>query len=127
MVHFDVFSKQSVSSNVQGVVVSPNVQGVVKAVDVDNDIKNKQKFESCDQMLQWIRIEVSKLRFGVVIGRSDNGSDRRCVSVTMICERNEKYKTTLWNFKRDDTGIRKCDCPFKVRGYILTTKIGDLM
>lgn len=38
MVHSDVFSKQVVSPNVQGVVVSLNVQGVfVKEVDVGNE------------------------------------------------------------------------------------------
>lgn len=57
MVHPDVFLKQVISHNVQGVVVSPNVQGVVvKMVDVDNDCKNKKDLESRDQMLEWIRI-----------------------------------------------------------------------
>lgn len=70
MVHLDVFSKQVVSPNVQGVVVSPNVQGVfVKAIDVGNNFENKQKFESRDQMLQWIHTEAFKLGFDVVIGR----------------------------------------------------------
>ncbi|XP_050895720.1 uncharacterized protein LOC127102392 [Lathyrus oleraceus] len=123
MVHPNVFSKQVASLNIQCVVVSLNVQGVVvKAVDVGNDFKNKQEFESRDQMLQWIRMEVSKLGFGVLIGRFDNGPDRRCIFVTMICERSGKYRTPLQNFKRDDTGIRKCDCPFKVRGYMSTNK-----
>ena len=75
MVHPDVFPKQLVSPN----DVSPNVQGVVvKAVDVGNDFNNKQEFENRDKMLEWIRMEASKLGFGVVIGSSDNGSDRRC-------------------------------------------------
>ncbi|XP_050888789.1 uncharacterized protein LOC127093944 [Lathyrus oleraceus] len=113
MVHPDVFSKQVVSPNVQGVVVSPNVQGVVKPIDVGNDFKNTQEFESRDQMLQWIRMETYKLGFGVVIRRSYNGSNRKCAFVTMICERSEKYRTPLRIFKRDDTGIRKYDCPFK--------------
>lgn len=96
MVHPNIFLKQVVSLNVQCVVVSLNVQGVVvKAVDIGNDFKNKQEFESRDQMLQWIRMQTSKLGFGVVIGRSDNGSDRRCVFVTMICERSGKYRTLL--------------------------------
>ncbi|XP_050876420.1 uncharacterized protein LOC127080131 [Lathyrus oleraceus] len=73
-------------------------------------------------MLQWIRMKVVKLGFDVVIGRSDNDSDRRCAFVTMTCERSGKYITPLWNFKRDDTGSRKCECSFKVRGYMLANK-----
>ncbi|XP_050890066.1 uncharacterized protein LOC127095415 [Lathyrus oleraceus] len=114
MVHPDVFPQQVVSQNVQGVVV--------KRIDVDNQFKSEQKFESRDQMLQWIRMEASKLEFSVVIGRSDNGSDRRCAFVTMTCERSGKYRTPLWNFKRDDTDSRKCKCPFKVCGYMLENK-----
>ncbi|XP_050885353.1 uncharacterized protein LOC127090371 [Lathyrus oleraceus] len=101
----------------------PNVQGiVVKAVNVDNQFNNEEKFESRDQMLQWIHMETSKLGFSVVIGRPDNGLDRRCVFVTMTCERSEKYKTLLRNFKRGDTGVKKCECLFKVRGYMLANK-----
>ncbi|XP_050908354.1 protein FAR-RED ELONGATED HYPOCOTYL 3-like [Lathyrus oleraceus] len=67
-------------------------------------------------------MEASKLGFGVVIGRSDNGLDRRCVFVTMTCERIGTYKTPLQNFKRDSTSSKKRDCPFKVRGYMLANK-----
>ncbi|XP_050920489.1 uncharacterized protein LOC127138135 [Lathyrus oleraceus] len=105
MVHPDVFPKQVVSLNVQSVVVN--------AVDVGNKCKIEQEFESCDQMLQWIRMEASKLGFVVVIGRFDNDSDRRYAFVTMKYERSGKYRTPLRIFKRDDTGSRKCECPFK--------------
>ncbi|XP_050886367.1 uncharacterized protein LOC127091723 [Lathyrus oleraceus] len=103
MVHPDVFPKQ---------VVSPNVQGVVmKTVDVGNQFKNKQELESRDQMLQWIRMKASKLGFSVVIGRSDNGSNRRCVFMTMTCNISKKYRTPLWNFKKDDIGSRRFGHP----------------
>ncbi|XP_050908713.1 uncharacterized protein LOC127122416 [Lathyrus oleraceus] len=103
MVHPDVFPKQVISPNVQGVVV--------KVVDVGNKFKNGQEFEFRDQMLQWIHMEASKLEFGVVIGRSDNGSNRRCAFVTMTCERSEKYITSLRIFKRDDIGSIKFSHP----------------
>ncbi|XP_050920384.1 uncharacterized protein LOC127138021 [Lathyrus oleraceus] len=80
-------------------VVSPNVQGVVlKVVDVGNQFKNEQKFKCHDQMLQRIHMKTSKLGFGVVIGSSENGSDRRRAFVTMTCERSGAEilnKTTL--------------------------------
>lgn len=94
----------------------------MKAVDVENQFKNKKEFESCDEILQWIRMEASKVGFGVFIKRSDNGLERRYNFVTMTCETSGKYITLIWNFKRDDTGSRKCECPFKVRGYMLANK-----
>ncbi|XP_050897520.1 uncharacterized protein LOC127104377 [Lathyrus oleraceus] len=39
-----------------------------------------------------------------------------------MCERSGKYRNPLQNFKSDDTGSRKCECPFKVRGYMLANK-----
>ncbi|XP_050891007.1 uncharacterized protein LOC127096489 [Lathyrus oleraceus] len=53
---------------------------------------------------------------------SDNDSDRRGEFVTMTCERSGKYGPYLRNFKRDDTGSRKCECPFKLRCYMLVNK-----
>ncbi|XP_058764901.1 uncharacterized protein LOC131638361 [Vicia villosa] len=62
-------------------------------------------------MFQWIYTEASKLRFGCVIKIYDNGSDRIGAFVTLACERNEKYRPSLQNFKREET----CS-----RGYWLT-------
>lgn len=42
--------------------------------------------------------------------------------MTMTCERSGKYITPLQNFKRDETGSRKCECPFKVHVYMLANK-----
>ncbi|XP_050878281.1 uncharacterized protein LOC127082095 [Lathyrus oleraceus] len=113
MVHLDVFPKHVVSSNVKGVVVN--------AVDIGNQIKNEQEFEFRDHMLQWIHTEASKLGFCVVIGTSDNGSDRGCTFVIIICERSGKYRPPLQTFKLDDVGSRKCECPFKLCGYMLVS------
>ncbi|XP_050878109.1 uncharacterized protein LOC127081920 [Lathyrus oleraceus] len=118
IVHLNVFPKQVVSLNVQDVIV--------KVVDVGNQFKSEQEFESRDQMFQWIRMEASKLGFSVVIRRSDNGSDRICAFVTMMCERRGKYKPHLRNFKRYDTNLRKCKCPFKMCGYLLKNIIATL-
>ncbi|CAK8576397.1 unnamed protein product [Lathyrus sativus] len=119
MVHPDNISKELVSTN----DVSSNVQGVVvKLVDVNVNFNNKKEFDDRDSMLSWIRRTATKLDFGVVIGRSNNGSEIRNVFVTLLCERSGKYQTPLWKFKRDDTSSRKCECPFMVRGYMLSTK-----
>lgn len=114
MVHPDVFPKHIVSPDTKGVIV--------KAVEVENQFKNEQEFEFHDHMLQWIRAEAFKMRFGVVIEISDNGSDRRCAFVTITCERSGKYRPPLRNFKQDDTSSRKCECPFNLHGYMLANK-----
>lgn len=91
MVHPNVFPKHVVSQDVKCVAA--------KEVNVGNQFKNEHEFEFCDHMLQWIRMEASKLGFGVVIVRSDNDSDRRGTFVTMTCERSGKYIPHLRNFK----------------------------
>ncbi|CAK8569890.1 unnamed protein product [Lathyrus sativus] len=79
MVHPDNISKELVSTN----DVSPNVQGVVvKSVDVGVDFNNKQEFDDCDNMFTWIRRTATRLGLDVVIGRSNNGSERRNAFVT---------------------------------------------
>ncbi|XP_050919722.1 uncharacterized protein LOC127137294 [Lathyrus oleraceus] len=115
MVHPDVFPKQVVSPNFKDVVV--------KSINVSNQFKNEQEFESCDHMLQWSLLEASKQGFGVVIRSSDNGSDRRCTFMTMACERSGKYRPPLHNFKRDDTGSRKCECLFKLVGHPIVYRL----
>ncbi|XP_050896729.1 uncharacterized protein LOC127103519 [Lathyrus oleraceus] len=77
-----------------------------RAVDVGNQYKSEQEFKSRDQMLQWIRMEASKLGFGVVIGRSDNGSDRICAFVTMTYERSGNIKL-LSGFSKETTLVQE--------------------
>lgn len=114
MVHPNIFPTHVVSQDAKGVIV--------KVVDLGNQFKNKQEFEFRNHMLQWIRTETSKLGFSVVIERPGDGSDRRCAFVIMTYERSGKYRPHLRNFKRDDTSSRKCECPFKLHGYMLANK-----
>lgn len=72
-----------------------------------------------EPMLQGVRRKTEKLGFGIIIWRSDNGSDRRQTFVTMICKRNGTYQLSIRNLKRDDTRSRKCECPFKLCGYCM--------
>ncbi|CAK8560404.1 unnamed protein product [Lathyrus sativus] len=119
MVHPDNISKELVPSN----NVSLNIQGVVvKSVDVGVDFNNKQEFDDCESMLTWICKTATRLGFGAVIGRSNNDLKRRNAFVTLLCERSGKYQIPLQKFKREDTDSRKCECPFKLRGYMLTRK-----
>ncbi|XP_058784120.1 uncharacterized protein LOC131658885 [Vicia villosa] len=102
--------------------VGTGIDGVVaNVVDVGGDFRCKQDFDDRESMLTWLRRNATNLGFGVVIGRSDNGTVRRNLFVTILCERSGKYHPPLKNFKRDDTGTRKCECQFKTRCYMLAS------
>lgn len=45
---------------------------------------------------------------------SDNDSDRRLAIVTLRCKRSDKYALLSGKLKPDETGLRKCECPFKL-------------
>lgn len=61
-----------------------------------------------------------KLRFIIVIGRSDNSSDRRHAFVIIRRERSSKYTKPIYKLKQDETRTRKYKCPFKLREYLIT-------
>ncbi|XP_058766511.1 uncharacterized protein LOC131640124 [Vicia villosa] len=101
MVHPD-----NISSKLASLVdVSASIDEVVaNVVDVGGDFISKHDFDGRESMLTWIRRKAVDLGFGVVIGRSDNGTARRNPFVTMLCERSGKYNPPLKKFKKDDTG-----------------------
>lgn len=68
-----------------------NVKLVVVEVDVGKQFTNKQEFVIREHVLQWIHTEDAKLGFSVVIGRIDDGFDKRHAFVTMRCKKNDKY------------------------------------
>ncbi|XP_058779475.1 uncharacterized protein LOC131653367 [Vicia villosa] len=115
MVHPDNIFKPNVSQ-----VVSPLVSPIViKVVDIHEHFENGEEFGLREDMLHWIRTEAMKLGFCIVIGGSDNNTARRNVFVTLTCERSGKYICRIQKLKHDDTGSRKCECPFRLRGYLL--------
>ncbi|XP_058758088.1 protein FAR1-RELATED SEQUENCE 6-like [Vicia villosa] len=115
MVHPDNILKPNDSQ-----VVSPLVSPIVtNMVDIREHFENGEEFELREDMLQWIRTEATKLGFSVVIGKSDNGTDRRNAFVTLTCEINGKYIRRIQKLKRDDIDSRKYECPFRLHGYLL--------
>lgn len=83
------------------VVVSNDVKSDV----VKDDIK---PFEVKDDI---------KPDIGIIIERSDNGSNRRQTFVTMRCERSGMHIPLIQELKPDDTRLRKCECPFNLHKY----------
>src|SRR3954469_24027013 len=96
---------------------------MINAVDVRQHFTNDRSFVSREQLIDWVRNEASKLGFGIVILRSDNGNSRRKAFVVLNCERGGSYVQSNWVLKHEDTGSRKCGCPFKLRA---TRRVDDL-
>ncbi|XP_058768633.1 protein FAR-RED ELONGATED HYPOCOTYL 3-like [Vicia villosa] len=93
------------------------------AVDVRPQFTNDMTFACREHLLDWVQNEASKLGFGIVILRSNNDSSRRKAFVVLNCKRGGKYVPTNRMLKHDDTGSRKCACPFKLH---ITHRIDDL-
>lgn len=102
--------------------VKLGARSVVVELDVREQFTNKQEFIVCEHMLQLVYMEARKLVFGVVIGRSDNGFDRRQTFATMRCKISG-YQPTIRKLKHDDTRSEKCECSFKLHGYRKTDDI----
>src|SRR3954468_7731506 len=100
-----------------------DVKSMINAVDVRQQFTNDRSFGSCKQLIDWVQNEASKLGFGIVILRSDNGNSRRKAFVVLNCERGGSYAQSNRVLKHENTGSRKWGCPFKLRA---TRRVDDL-
>src|SRR3954464_13395214 len=111
------------------VIVSVNndpvidVNPMINAFDVRQEFTNDRSFGSREQLIDWVRKEANKHGFGIVILRSDNGNNRRKAFVVLNCERGGSYVQSIRVLKHEDTGSRKCGCPFKL---CATRRVDDL-
>ncbi|KEH27873.1 hypothetical protein MTR_5g046145 [Medicago truncatula] len=71
----------------------------------------KHKFATRNDLLEWVREKARKLGFFTVIGNFDNDD---------ICERGGSYAEYKRKSRREIAGSVKCECPFRMRGYLLT-------
>ncbi|KAK2456710.1 hypothetical protein QL285_004054 [Trifolium repens] len=69
-----------------------------------------------DDLLKWVREVAAGLKFAIVIVNSDYGDGKRKPKLVLGCERGGAYKRTSKKIKFEETGMRKCGCPFKLRG-----------
>jgi len=109
-------------------VVPPPV--VVVCINQREHFTTKQKFATRNDLLEWVREKARKLDFSTVIGKFDNGGNGRNAFVTLICEREGPYTEYKRMTRREIAGSVKCECPFWLRGYLLTAgdwslKVGD--
>lgn len=68
-------------------------------------------------------MEAEKLEFGVVVRRSDNGSDERQSFVTMRYKRSGTYQPHIRKLKRYDIVSKKCEYPVKLHKYCMEDEI----
>ncbi|XP_045802305.1 uncharacterized protein LOC123895876 [Trifolium pratense] len=77
-----------------------------------------------DELIGWARAIAVKLKFAIVIGKSDN--DIRKQYFRLDCERGGRYVSTNKKLKSDQTGTRQCGCPFRLCGYCHADKTWHL-
>lgn len=90
MVHLNMFHKDVVSNDVKLDEVKDDikldevkddvkldVKPVVVEIDVGQYFRNEQLFTAREHMLHWVHMKAVKLRFDIIIGRPDNGLNRR--------------------------------------------------
>jgi len=67
----------------------------------------------------WVRKLAFHFGFVIVILRSDTstGQQERKTFVLLGCDREGKYRRFKKNLQVTESGTRKCDCPFRLRGY----------
>jgi len=107
----------------------PHIPPVV-CIDQREHFTTTQKFATRNDLLEWVREKVRKLGFSTIIGKSDNSGNGRSTFVTLICERGGSYSEYKRKTRREIVGSGKCECPFRLRGYLLTAgdwslKVGD--
>ena len=93
---------------------------VVVCIDQQEYFTTTQKFATQNDLLEWVREKARKVGFSTIIGESDNNDIGRSAFVTLICERGgsyTEYKRKTWH---EIVGSGKCECPFRLRGYLLT-------
>jgi len=101
-------------------VVPPDV---VVSIDHQEQFTTKQKFATRNDLMWWVREEARKLGFSTIIDKSYKGGNDINSFVRMIYESGGSY-TECKNFsRRRISGSVKCECMFRVRGYLLI--VGD--
>ena len=88
--------------------------------------KDKNTYEDREEMINWARRQAIMAGFTLIIGKSNSGSRRRKPKHVLSCERSGEYKEIKKKLKLEDTGSRKCGCPFRLRGYFSKVKLWSL-
>ncbi|KAK2452912.1 protein FAR1-RELATED SEQUENCE [Trifolium repens] len=96
---------------------------VIDYFDFAENFATDKTFSTRDDLLKWVRGEAVKLGFTIIISKSDNGSDKRKQTLVLGCERGGVYRENKKKLKGQDTRSIKCECPFRLRGYFLSSGV----
>jgi len=79
-------------------------------------------FPTREDLIKWVRGIAYNLGFIVIILRSDkyNGQPERKTHVLLGCERGGKYRKYKCDAEPSLSSTRKCDCPFRLRGRLIS-------
>jgi hypothetical protein len=97
-----------------------NNKPVEPAVDFRQQFTMVRNFSTRQQMQDWVCGEAKKLGFVAVVVKSDNGGNKKKAFVVMGCQRGDAHKAYI-NKKQEAAETLKCNCPFKVRTYFLSS------
>jgi hypothetical protein len=101
------------------VVAEPQVSPI--RVDTRSHFVTDRNFVNKEALVDWARDIALPLKFSIVITRSDNGKGSRKPFIVLGCERGGIYKPSGKKVKFEETGTGKCDCRFRLRGYLHAT------
>ncbi|KAK2439915.1 protein FAR1-RELATED SEQUENCE [Trifolium repens] len=90
-------------------------------IDTRAHFQTTEGNEDRNVLIEWARSVAVKLNFGIIIGKSDFGDNRRKPYFMLVCERSGTYVSKGKKLKTEKTGTRKCQCPFRLRGYLHVT------
>jgi hypothetical protein len=80
-------------------------------------------------LIHWAQEVGRTIGFVIVTCRSDKGGagGNRREFVTLGCETSGKYRECGKQLKREVTGTKKCECPFRLRGRPYANEDGYLL
>ncbi|CAJ2661628.1 iron-regulated transcriptional activator AFT2-like [Trifolium pratense] len=93
----------------------PNVPQPIE-IDTSSHFATDRQKRDRDELIKWARSVSESLRFAIIVRRSDSGEKRKA-QLVLECERSGKYVPAKKKLKSDSSGTRKCECPFRLRGY----------
>jgi hypothetical protein len=104
------------------IVVASDIAQANVSVDTASYFFNAKKYKNRDELIDWCKNEAIKAGFTMVIEKSHMGKNNRKPFFVLGCERGGVYKEPKRKLKREDTKTRKCECPFRLRGYFVATQ-----
>ncbi|CAJ2677407.1 unnamed protein product, partial [Trifolium pratense] len=92
-------------------IVPPSIE-----IDTASHFATDRQESDREELIKWARSVAERLRFAIMVRRSDSGEKRKA-QLVLECERGGKYVSAKKKLKSDSSGTRKCKCPFRLRGY----------